>query len=213
MAAKPKRRRRAATAPARSAARRRRATPAAHQARRTLRRQRHDAEACRARSSASAVPAQSKASSSAAPTSATAPMVEHRVAVVRADQRVPFPQHADGRDRPEHHEAPARRNRPPPSRAAPAPARTPPAARDCCGRPGGERRRRSAWPDRRRPRSRSGLRDQGRRTGVRAGDIRRSRLRARRDRSPASRSARTPVRCRPPARAGNWTAAARRWCG
>ena len=52
-----------------------------------------------------------------------------------------------------------------------------------------------------------------RRSGARGGDIRRSPLRAPRGRNPANRSARKPARYRPPATAGNSTAAARRWCG
>ena len=53
----------------------------------------------------------------------------------------------------------------------------------------------------------------GHRTGARAAGIRGSRLPTRRDRSRANRSAGTPIRYRPTARAGNSTAAVRRWCG
>ena len=52
-----------------------------------------------------------------------------------------------------------------------------------------------------------------RQNGAHAGRIRRSRLPARPCRNPASGSARTRIRCRPPATSGSSTAAARRWCG
>ena len=110
-------------------------------------------------------------------------------------------------------ERPVRRNRRPRPRAAQAQA-TRATRRTRLLRPAESRAPAvPARPDWRRPRSRSGLGDRARRTGVRAGDIRRSRLPARHGRSRANRSARTRVRCRPPARAGNSTAAARRWCG
>ena len=95
-------------------ARRHRASPAAHHSAPRLRRQRRDAEARRARSSATAMPDRPSASSSAAPTSAHGAGRQHGIAVVRADQRVPFPQHAERGDRPERDERPVRRNRPPP---------------------------------------------------------------------------------------------------
>ena len=80
------------------------------------------------------------------------------------------------------------------------------------------RRRRSSRPDRlrwarRRPRSRSGARDQAAEPPLAAAIFGDRALERRSGRNPANRSERTPVRCRPPATAGNSTAAARRWCG